>query len=170
MTNTRKTPASYIKEALKQAFPWVKFSCKYKSFAWGDDVNVSWTWWPSQREVEKIADQFQMWDFNGMEDIYEYRETGKPYEQLAKYVFCARTPAEGEEKEIIKEIEWKKWIHRQIFIDSINRDFQGIWTKYDALKCWTEQFLREIWYDYDEANDKARIVKSISQKQGLFSF
>lgn len=170
MKETRKTPASYIKEALKQNFPWVKFSCKYKSFSMGDSVDVSWKGWPSEKEVEKIAFQFQMWTFNGMEDIYEYFDTDKPTEQLAKYVFCKREPAENEDKEIIKEIETKTEFTRQSLIDMINRDCDNTWQKYDWLKMSVRQHLQEIGYNYDEASDKAWIVYNQAYKEGLFAF
>lgn len=165
----RKTPASYIKDALKKQFPTVKFSCKYESFSMGDSVDVSWTGWPTQREVERIAKQFQMWTFDWMTDMYEYRDTDKPTEQTAKYVFYKRNPAEWEEIEIIKEIEEKAWINRAKYIESINRDFNNIWTKYDALKCWIKQFLQKIGYSYDEASDKMRIVYNNLYNQGLFN-
>lgn len=170
MKNTRKTPASYIKDALKVAFPWVKFSCKYKSFAGGDDVNISWTWWPSQKDVEKIADQFQMWDFDWMIDMYEYRETDKPAEQLAKYVFCERKPAEREDEEIIEEIRQKTGLNWGQYIEMIKWEENSTRAKYDHLKMWCKQFLQEAWYSYDEASDKAWIVYELAYKKGLFAF
>lgn len=170
MKETRKTPASYIKEALKKNFPWVKFSCKYKSFSMWDSVDVSWKGWPSEREVERIAFQFQLWTFNGMEDIYEYFDTDKPTEQLAKYVFCKREPAENEAREIVEEIEKKQNITLDSILDAINRDFKDTRTKYDCLKCNLKQRLQEIWYSYDEACDKAWIVYNQAYKEGLFAF
>ena len=165
----RKTPASYIKDALKKQFPTVKFSCKYESFSMGDSVNVSWTGWPTQKEVESIAKQFQMWTFDWMTDMYEYFDTDKPAEQLAKYVFCERIPAQWEEKEIIKEIEEKSWFNFDKFIESINRDFENVWTKWDAFKCWIKQKLQEIGYTYQEASDKMRIVYNLYYREGLFN-
>ena len=170
MKETRKTPASYIKEALKKNFPWVKFSCKYKSFSMGDSVDVSWKGWPSEKEVERIAFQFQMWTFNGMEDIYEYFDTDKPTEQLAKCVFCKREPAENEAREIVEEIEKKQNVTLDSILEAINRDFKDARTKYDCLKCNLKQRLQEIWYSYDEACDKAWIVYNQAYKEGLFAF
>lgn len=135
----------------------------------GDSVDVSWTGWPTQKEVESIAKQFQMWTFDWMTDMYEYFDTDKPTEQLAKYVFCKRNPAEWEDEEIIKEIEIKSWFDFNKFVESINRDFDNVWTKWDAFKCGIKQKLREIWYSYDEACDKMRIVYNLYFSKGLFN-
>ena len=89
MTERRQTPAQIIKAELKKAFPWVKFSCKYKIFSWGDSVDIYWKGWPLTRDVDRIASQYQAWHFDGMIDMYEYTND-KPYWMTAKYVMCNR--------------------------------------------------------------------------------
>lgn len=117
MTNKTKTPAQFIKEELKTAFPWVKFSCKYSTFSMWDSVDVSWKWWPTESEVEKIALQYQAWYFDWMTDMYEYTND-KPYYMTAKYVSCKR---ENDDDEI------EKWINEY----SIDKD--KIWNMYNIF-------------------------------------
>lgn len=89
MTKRRTTPAMIIKAELKKAFPWVKFSCKYQSFSWGDSVDIYWKGWPLTRDVDRIASQYQDWYFDWMEDLYHYTND-KPSWMTAKYVMCNR--------------------------------------------------------------------------------
>jgi len=112
MTTKRITPAQLIKAELKKAFPWVKFSCKYRTFAWGDDVHISWKGWPLTSEVEAIANQYEAWHFDWMTDMYEYTND-RPYYETAKYVFCEREDDEDEVKEWIDEL-WEDCINSAV--------------------------------------------------------
>lgn len=89
MTSKRQTPAMLIKKDLKKVFPWVKFSCKYDSFSWGDSVRIYWKGWPLTRAVNKIAIQYKDGYFDSMEDIYHHIND-KPYWMTAKYIICNR--------------------------------------------------------------------------------
>lgn len=83
--------AANIRILLKEKFPGVKFSVKTSKFSGGDDINVSWTDGPAQKDVEAIADLFSAGSFDGMEDIYNYRRS--VFTDLfgdAKYIFCNR--------------------------------------------------------------------------------
>ena len=109
--NKRKTPAQYIKEALQKKFPWVKFSCRYKTFSMGNDVTVSWKGWPLKAEVEPIVNSYEYWYFDGMTDMYEiYEKRSHPDEQLAKYTWCEREYDVEETKKWISDLgytaEW----------------------------------------------------------------
>lgn len=108
----RQTPAQIIKAELKKAFPWVKFSCKYKSFSMWDDVTISWKGWPLTSEVEAIANQYEAWHFDWMTDMYEYTND-KPYWMTAKYVFCEREDDEEEIEQWIEEL-WENCINAAI--------------------------------------------------------
>lgn len=155
MKENRKTPAFYVKNALKKAFPWVNFSCRYQLFSWWDSVDICWTWWPTQKEVEKVAKKFQAWHFDSYTDCYEYfdnREEG----QTAKYVLCTRKPWENEYKEIIWEVEEIAWTTREKLENSIDRN-QNRWVQRDTLACILRQFLSKK-YDYDTAAEKALTV------------
>ena len=100
MTERRQTPAQIIKAELKKAFPWVKFSCKYKVFSWGDSVDIYWKWWPLTRDVDRIASQYQDGYFDWMEDLYHYTND-KPYWMTAKYVMCNRERDPEQSKEFM---------------------------------------------------------------------
>lgn len=145
MTTKRITPAQLIKAELKKAFPWVKFSCKYRTFSWGDDVHVSWKWWPLTSEVEAIADQYEAWHFDWMTDMYEYTND-RPYNETAKYVFCEREDDEDEVKEWIDELwedrinaavgfwkrEWKWGFQRKEYIQAaIASSYNGMNNTWD---------------------------------------
>ena len=83
--------AANIRILLKEKFPGIKFSVKTSKFSGGDDINVSWTDGPAQKDVEAIADLFSAGSFDGMEDIYNYRRS--VFTDLfgdSKYIFCNR--------------------------------------------------------------------------------
>jgi hypothetical protein len=84
-----QTPAQAIKAELKIAFPNIKFSVRYQTFAGGDAVNVSYLNGVPEAEVEKITNKYQMGHFNGMEDIYEYSNNIEGLNQ-AKYISVGR--------------------------------------------------------------------------------
>ena len=147
MTEKRQTPAQIIKAELKKAFPWVKFSCKYRTFSMWDDVHVSWKGWPLTSEVEAIANQYEAWHFDWMTDMYEYTND-KPYWMTAKYVFCEREDDEEEVKQRINELwedrisaavefgkrEWKRGFQRKEYIQaaltSSYNSMNNIWDDY----------------------------------------
>jgi len=97
-----------IKTRLKALFPDVKFSVRCDNFSMGDSVDIYWTDGPMQADVEVITKQYQHGDFDGMQDIYEYKDIDPALEcPGAKYVFCSRecSPALKERiNEKIKEI------------------------------------------------------------------
>jgi len=66
--------AQLIREALKVAFPGIKFSVTSDTFAGGSSVDIRYTDGPRWREVQAVTDQFGSGHFNSMEDIYEYRD------------------------------------------------------------------------------------------------
>lgn len=88
MTGTARC-AKLIRKELKDAFPNTKFTVRSSTFSMGDSVDIGYTLEdehsPSPEAVEKVCRKYQAGYFNGMEDIYEYRETGT--EESAKYVF-----------------------------------------------------------------------------------
>ena len=65
--------AKMLRQALKAGFPGVKFSIKSRRFAGGDAIDVSWIDGPVSKQVDEIIDRYSAGDFNGMEDLYEYR-------------------------------------------------------------------------------------------------
>lgn len=155
MKNSKKTPAAYIKEALKKAFPGVKFSCRYQIFSWWDSVDVYWIWGPTRQEVEKIAKKFQAWTFDSYTDSYEYFDN-RPEGQTAKYVLCERKPAPNEWKEILAEVEEIAGTTWEKLENSIDRT-QNRGVQRDTLCCILRQFLKEK-YDYNTASEKALVV------------
>lgn len=89
----KKIVADNIRTELKRNFPGLKFSVKKHSYSC---YHVEWTDGATVEEVEKIVDKFQGGNFNGMEDIYEYRTT--PFTSLfgsVQYVFTNRHISEG---------------------------------------------------------------------------
>jgi hypothetical protein len=67
--------AKNLKKELARAFPGVKFSVKSDSYTGGDSISVSWTCGPTAKAVESVSNKYQECDFNGMEDIEEYRNS-----------------------------------------------------------------------------------------------
>ncbi|QKG54850.1 LPD29 domain-containing protein [Hymenobacter sp. BRD67] len=66
--------AQLIREALKKAFPTVKFSVTSSSFANGSSVDIAYTDGPSSKQVERVYAPFSSGHFNSQEDLYEYHQ------------------------------------------------------------------------------------------------
>lgn len=66
--------AQLIREALKVAFPGVKFSVTSDTFANGSSVDIRYTDGPSRAQVKEVYAPFVSGRFNSQEDIYEYKK------------------------------------------------------------------------------------------------
>ena len=65
--------AKLVRKALKAAFPGVKFSVRSKTYSGGASIDINYTDGPTQSEVNAVVDQFQGADFDGMQDLKNYR-------------------------------------------------------------------------------------------------
>lgn len=61
--------AKLVRQALKKAFPGVKFSVRSQSYAGGASIDIRWTNGPTVKMVDAVADQFSGADFDGMIDM-----------------------------------------------------------------------------------------------------
>jgi hypothetical protein len=85
--------AKLIRQALKEAFPRVKFAVRSHSYSGGASINVAWTDGPNADQVEAVAKVFQGAYFDGMQDL-----KGSTYAMIdgvqvrfgADFVFCKR--------------------------------------------------------------------------------
>lgn len=85
--------AVYIRQALKAAFPSVKFSVRSKSYSMGSSVHVSYEKGPRPSEVEKVARSFQGIGFDGMDDSTHYNAVTLPSGEVVRagsYVSVSR--------------------------------------------------------------------------------
>lgn len=64
--------AQLIREALKEAFPGVKFSVVSDSFANGTSVDIRYQDGPSRKQVEQVYAPFVSGRYNSQEDMHEY--------------------------------------------------------------------------------------------------
>ncbi len=67
-----KETAQFIREALKAAFPGVKFSVRTSYASMTSSTDIQWTDGPTQPEVERITDRFTSKGFDGMTDSTTY--------------------------------------------------------------------------------------------------
>lgn len=61
--------AKLVRQALKAAFPGVKFSVRSSSYAGGASIDVGWTDGPQQAEVDNVVKRYAGADFDGMIDL-----------------------------------------------------------------------------------------------------
>ncbi|MDF7815478.1 MULTISPECIES: LPD29 domain-containing protein [Hymenobacter] len=66
--------AQLIREALKKAFPGVKFSVTSEVYANGSSVDIRYTDGPSAAQVKEVYAPFISGTYNSLEDMYEYKE------------------------------------------------------------------------------------------------
>lgn len=126
--------AKMIRQALKEAFPDVKFSVRSKTYSGGASIDVSWTDGPNTNQVEAIAKTFSGGYFDGMTDYkgctYSMLE-GQVVRFGADFVFCNRRFSDAS-------------IQRAI--DRFYTKFVGNFNQYGLSKPTVEQFNKgELW-------------------------
>lgn len=85
--------AKMVRQALKEAFPGVKFSVRSDTYSGGASINVRWIDGPNGAQVEAVAKTFQGAYFDGSQDYQ-----GNTYAMLdgqvvnfgADFIFCNR--------------------------------------------------------------------------------
>lgn len=85
--------AKMVRQALKEAFPGVKFSVRSDTYSGGASINVRWIDGPNSAQVEAVAKTFQGAYFDGSQDYQ-----GNTYAMLdgqvvnfgADFIFCNR--------------------------------------------------------------------------------
>lgn len=65
--------AKLVRQALKLAFPGVKFSVKSSVYTGGASIDVGWTDGPAEKRVEAVTNAYRGGDFDGMIDLQIYR-------------------------------------------------------------------------------------------------
>lgn len=89
--NKLVSAAKNIRIELKRAWPGLKFSVTSERFSMGDAIRIHWTDGPTTRQVDAIANKYKAGSFDGMDDIYNYTDSG--FNKLfgdAKYTSTSR--------------------------------------------------------------------------------
>ncbi|UTI09388.1 LPD29 domain-containing protein [Enterobacter hormaechei] len=84
-----KRAAKNIRILLKREFKGAKFSVRTRD---ATCIDVSWTDGPTRQEVDLLIGKFQIGNYDGFSECYEYNSTGfnKLYGGI-KYLFCNRS-------------------------------------------------------------------------------
>ena len=103
-----KHTASIIKQYVKKFFPEVKVWSKSQTYSGGSSVDVnisnsdgSEVNYNIYQQIQSFSNKFKAGSFNGMEDIYEYKEgtittdNNTPLKYFPSYVFCSNAPKWG---------------------------------------------------------------------------
>jgi hypothetical protein len=67
-----KECSTWIKRALREAFPDVKFSVRLSRYSGGHSIDVNWTDGPTDKQIKTILDRFDGEGFDGMTDCSYY--------------------------------------------------------------------------------------------------
>jgi len=108
--------AKLIRQALKEAFPGVKFGVRSHVYSGGASVNVRWTDGPNAAQVEEVASRFEGATFDGMTDSTHYNRSmynGKPVSFGAKYIFCERDYSPALIERAIAALWARNWVGLQ---------------------------------------------------------
>jgi hypothetical protein len=84
--------AKMIRQALKEAFPEIKFSVRSSVYSGGASIDVRWADGPASTQVEPIANAFSGAGFDGMQDLKTYKRktmNDEPVSFGADFVFCS---------------------------------------------------------------------------------
>lgn len=86
--------ATFVRQALKEAFPTQKFTVRSKVYSGGASITVGWLDGMTEYEVNQVVQRFSGADFDGMIDlksnIYRNDENGVNVSYGADYIFCKR--------------------------------------------------------------------------------
>ena len=85
--------AKFIRVALKDSFPGIKFSVRSRSYAGGASIDVEWSDGPAYKAVAEVAKVFEGSTFDGMIDLRSYHTStfqGREVRFGADHVMCTR--------------------------------------------------------------------------------
>lgn len=142
--STTAQVAGLIRKELKEKYPETKFRVTSQQYAGGDSVSIHWTDGASRDEVDSLVDKYQGGDFDGMEDIYNYRKNAP--ELTVKYVQCQREISYEEAQRLAQVIKdryaitltiepfiWKGVVDGYKVIEGNQWD--------DDLRCWKSDLI-----------------------------
>lgn len=87
--------AKEIREALKEAFPGVKFSVRTSNYSMGSSISVKWVDFPTVKTVEEIANKYE---------TVRYDEMGEILSGGNHFIFCSNEWTEETRQEIEKNM------------------------------------------------------------------
>ena len=144
--------AQRIRQELKVKFPGVKFQVTCKNYSGGDSVDVNYTDFLPRKEIEKLFYKYNGGHFDGMNDIYEYKDrelevspAGLKEIPTTKYLFFNR-----ETSTQVKE-DAKTWIRKNFTTDDnkeqwIDNAVYRLTTEMDLTSGFNEQFAQDYPY------------------------
>jgi len=100
--------ARLLRQALRAAFPDVRFRVRSKTYSGGASITISWIDGPVPAAVERIARRFEGAEFDGMHDLKTYHTSeldGRTVQFGADFVFCERSLSAGARRQVVAEIE-----------------------------------------------------------------
>jgi len=141
--------ATFIREALKKAFPGQKFSVRSKVYSGGASINISWMDGVTEYEVNQVVQRFSGATFDGMIDlksnVYYNDENGSNVSYGADYVFCNRHYSNGLTSQLAAQVA----------------NFEGIDTP--EMNAWD-------WYDYSiQLRDGQLFTTRLSEARYCYS-
>lgn len=110
--------AEKIRKILKDAFPWVKFTVRSKSFSMGSSVHVSWVDFPTEKAVRKVISEFE---HVGRDETGEILGGGN------RYVICENRWSKDVEAQILEKLP-----------EGIRPDSKYYWMEKVANQMWEE--------------------------------
>lgn len=120
--------AKIVRQALKEAFPGIKFSVRSSTYSGGASMRVRWTDGPNNAQVEAITDGFNGAYFDGMIDykgsVY-HMMNGEQVRFGSDFIFCERDFSDAAV---------------QRAIDRVYRKYQGNFTEGNIQKPTVEQY------------------------------
>jgi len=167
--------AKQIKQALKKAFPTIKFSVKSDTYSGGNSVSIHWTDGPRTELVKAIAGKYQYGSFDGMTDSYDFNNKIEGLPQV-QYVMEQRNMSPEAEALIIREWnathtataqiintqdrnkDYDEWNSTLIYREFNKRSFcPGVFQVYFIAEDGTKFRHDEEFYNKDEAETFAGI-------------
>lgn len=105
--------AKLVRQALKEAFPGVKFSVRSSVYSGGASIQVGWTDGPNSNQVEAVAKVFEGAYFDGMIDYKGSTKAlykGEIVRFGADFIFCNRNTSDRLIENAITALWAENWV------------------------------------------------------------
>lgn len=104
--------AKLVRQALREAFPGIKFSVRSSTYAGGASIRVRWTDGPTAAQVDKVAGTFSGAYFDGMTDYKGSTYAlfrGERVRFGADFIFCERDASDALVERAIAAVFARGW-------------------------------------------------------------
>lgn len=146
--------AKLVRQALKKAFPGVKFSVRSSTYSMGASISVGWTDGPTGQMVDSVVSPFKGADFDGMIDLKTSRESWLTPDGAAVLAYAEGTSGSRGSKES------EQYLQPSFKAERVRFGSDYIHTSRSCSKAMTERALAKVGARFGIDVSKVEVVES----------